>query len=82
MVNSREVFVTRFKIQGRYFIHHFPLKVFSSCENSGPLLNGNSADSMAYRKETVGNNGNLKVSNLFLSTNMYFIICNKYCTHY
>ncbi|XP_007258207.3 pro-interleukin-16 isoform X1 [Astyanax mexicanus] len=29
--------------------------VFSSCESSGPLVNVNSADLLAYRKEAVGN---------------------------
>ncbi|KAM9461157.1 pro-interleukin-16 isoform 2-T2 [Clarias gariepinus] len=35
-------------------------EVFSSCENSRPLLNSNSADSVIYRKDVVGNNSNFK----------------------
>ncbi|XP_058256760.1 pro-interleukin-16 isoform X2 [Hemibagrus wyckioides] len=35
-------------------------EVFSSCENSELHLNSNSADSVIYRKDVVGNNVNLK----------------------
>ncbi|KAF5906187.1 pro-interleukin-16 isoform X2, partial [Clarias magur] len=35
-------------------------EVFSSCENSRPLLNSNSADSVIYRKDVAGNNSSFK----------------------
>ncbi|KAK3561761.1 hypothetical protein QTP86_013418 [Hemibagrus guttatus] len=37
-------------------------EVFNSCVNSELQLNSNSADSVIYRKDVVGNNVNLKVS--------------------
>ncbi|XP_036441870.1 pro-interleukin-16 isoform X2 [Colossoma macropomum] len=36
-------------------------EVFSMCENSGLLANVNSSDPLAYRKETLGTSGSIKV---------------------